>query len=166
MADALVPRLTGSLTATAPGVCLRMLGEAVTTVDALRRGTVDLQTSDEAPQYPDTRTAAALTASLTVAVRPLDLGGLHRSAARGGVPARSHPRPPERSDGRHIIYKNVTFTVPTLVLAMCAVAADDLITVAPALLGADALPAGLHIYPLPEPTTGRPFTGHGLIRTR
>ncbi|MEV0278754.1 LysR family transcriptional regulator [Streptomyces sp. NPDC050610] len=158
VADALLPRLAGPFAATAPGVCLRVLGEAVTTVDELRRGTVDLQISDEFPQHPDTRTAAVATDSLTVVARddlPCNPSAWEGFTAVPHVVVSRRGRTHDRLDGlieRHNVRRTVAFTVPTLSLALRTVAAHDLITVAPALFGAVLLPTGLRSYPLPEPT--------------
>jgi DNA-binding transcriptional LysR family regulator len=146
----------------APGVCLRVLGEADTTLDELRRGHVDLQVTDQAPAHADTRSVTVLTDTLTVLGRhelapdPSTWAGF---AALPHVVISRRGRRPDRIDDlldeRHL-RRRVAFTVPTLALALRVVAAHDLVTVAPRLLTSHALPPSLRTYPLPGPTPAVP----------
>ncbi|MFD3585840.1 LysR family transcriptional regulator [Streptomyces sp. NPDC058683] len=164
VAGALLPHLAAPLAATAPGVCLRVLGEAAATVDELRRGSVDLQISDETPDHADTRSVTLLTDTLVVVGHrnlPHDPTTWQGFAALTHVVVSRRGRTRTRLDDlmeRHGLRRKVAFTVPTLALALRTVAAhDDLITVATTLLGTDSLPAGLRAYPLPEPAEPVPL---------
>jgi hypothetical protein len=64
VASGLIPRLAVSVAAVAPGVCLRVVGEADTNVDGLRRGNVDLELSDKAAHPADVRSTTVMTDSL------------------------------------------------------------------------------------------------------
>jgi DNA-binding transcriptional LysR family regulator len=162
IADALLPRIAAVLADSAPGVCLRFLGEAGTTLDELRRGRVDLQITDAAPQHPDTRSATVLTDRLAVIGRrdlpqdPSTWQGLaavpHVVISRRG---RTHDRIDDLLDGQHLC-RRVAFTVPTLALALRTVAAHHLVTIAPGMLAGPALPAPLRAYALPAPTPAIP----------
>ncbi|MFK0106997.1 LysR family transcriptional regulator [Streptomyces sp. NPDC091217] len=155
VADALLPRLAGRLLTAAPGVCLRVLGEADTTVDELRSGHIDLRITDEIPPHTDTRSTTLLTDALVVVGRhdlPHDPSTWTGFAAlphavisrRGRIRSRIDDLLEARNLRRH-----VAFTVPTLALALRTAADHDLVTVVPALLGGQALPAPLRAYPLP-----------------
>jgi DNA-binding transcriptional LysR family regulator len=158
IADALLPALAAGLTDAAPGVRLRFLGEAASTADELRRGHIDLQITDAAPEHTDTRSATVLTDGLAVVGRhdlpydPSAWAGLaalpHVVISRRG---RTHDRIDDLLEARHL-RRRVAFTVPTLALALRTVAAHDLVTVAPRMLAGHALPSSLRTYPLPEET--------------
>ncbi|MFI9273511.1 LysR family transcriptional regulator [Kitasatospora sp. NPDC052896] len=162
IADALLPRLAAELTDSAPGVRLRFLGEADTTVDELRRGHVDLQVTDAAPRHADTRSTTVLTDTLAVVGHhdlphdPSTWEGFaslpHVVISRRG---RVHDRVDDLLDAQHL-RRRVAFTVPTLALALRTVAAHHLITVVPRLLTGHALPAPLRGYPLPGPAPAVP----------
>jgi DNA-binding transcriptional LysR family regulator len=64
---------------------------------------------------------------------------------------RTRDRIDDLLDDRHL-RRHVAFTVPTLALALGAVAAHPMVTVAPAALTEGLLPAALRTYPLPAPT--------------
>lgn len=162
VADALLPLLVGRLLTAAPGVCLRMLGEADTTVDELRSGHVDLRITDETPPHADTRSQTLLTDTLVVVGRhdlphdPSTWAGFaalpHAVVSRRG---RTRGRIDDLLEARNL-RRRVTITVPTLALALRTVADHHLITLAPALLGGQALQAPLRAYPLPADATAVP----------
>ncbi|MFJ3803307.1 LysR family transcriptional regulator [Streptomyces sp. NPDC090088] len=162
VADALLPALADALATAAPGVCLRVLGEADTTVDGLRRGAVDLQITDETPPHADTRSTTPLTDTLAVIGRrdlphsPSTWAGF---AALPQVVVSRRGRTRDRIDdllAAHDLRRRVVLTVPTLALALRTLVDRDLVTVAPALLGGQALPAPLRAYPLPGDTPAVP----------
>ncbi|MDT8911911.1 LysR family transcriptional regulator [Amycolatopsis sp. PS_44_ISF1] len=154
VAGALVPRLTARLAEAAPGIGLRVLGEAGTTVDELRRGHVDLRLSDETTHPADVRSTTVLTDRL-VAVARRDLDGTpagftalpHVVVSRRG---RRRDRVDELLEARGFS-RRVVLTVPTLALAVQAVTAADLITVVPERLAAHQLGPDLRSHPLPVP---------------
>ncbi|MEU9454171.1 LysR family transcriptional regulator [Streptomyces sp. NPDC048277] len=162
VADALLPRLAAPLAVGAPGVCLRVLGEADTSVDELRRGRVDLQVTDEAPQHADTRSTTLLTDTLAVVGRrdlPHDPSTWAGFAALPQVVISRRGRVRGRIDDlleARDLRRRIAFSVPTLALALRTVAAHELITVAPVLLGGQALPTPLRTYPLPVETPAVP----------
>jgi DNA-binding transcriptional LysR family regulator len=158
VASALVPRLTAHLAATAPGVCLRVLGEADTNVDELRRGNVDIQLTDETTHPADVRSMTVMTDTLVVIARddlPVDPTTMDGFAALPHVviSRRGHRR--SRIDdilATHGLNRRVALTVPTLAMALQAVATTALITVAPAILSSHQLPPVLRPFTLPVPT--------------
>ncbi|MBY8885449.1 LysR family transcriptional regulator [Streptomyces sp. PTM05] len=163
VADALLTRLAARLTATAPGVRLRFLGEAVTTVDELRRGHVDFQITDTAPPHAETRSATVLTDTLAVAGHhdlPRDPSTWEGFAALPHIVVSRRGRVHDRIDDlldRRGLRRRVAFTVPTLALALRTMTvAADLITVAPRTLAGPALPPASRLYPLPAPTPAVP----------
>jgi len=182
IADALLPDLAAALADSAPGVCLRVLGEADTTVDELRRGHIDLQVTDEAPGHADTRSTTVLTDSLAVIGRrdlPHDPSTWEGCAALPHIVisrrGRRHNRIDDLFEARRL-HRHVVFTVPTLALALRTMATSDLVTVAPGLLAGRALPPLLRSYPLPGPATAVPAvlawharhdrdSGHRWLRT-
>jgi DNA-binding transcriptional LysR family regulator len=166
VAAALLPPLAAALTGRAPGVCLRLLPEAATTADELRRGRVDLQIADKAPDHADTR-SATLFADTLAAVGRRDLADDpgRDPATWQGLAAAPHVVVTRRGRTRDRIddllearglRRRVAFTVPTLALALGAVAAQPLLTVVPATLTAPVLPADLRAYPLPGETPAVP----------
>ncbi|MEV7319524.1 LysR family transcriptional regulator [Streptomyces sp. NPDC093970] len=156
IAGALLPRLVAPLAVAAPGVCLRVLGEADTGADEIRRGRVDLRISDEVPRHADTRSVTPLTDSLAVVGRrdlPHDPSVWAGFAALPHVVISRRGRTRDRIDdllADRGLHRRVAFTVPTLDLALRTVAEHGLVAVAPALLGGQALAPGLRTYPLPE----------------
>ncbi|WP_435175335.1 LysR family transcriptional regulator [Actinacidiphila sp. bgisy145] len=158
VAGALLPRLAPVLAGTAPGVCLRLLGEGATTADELRRGRVDLQISDRAADHADIRSTTLFTDELAAVGRrdlPYDPTGWDGFAALPHVVVSRRGRTRDRIDDlldERRLRRHVAFTVPTLVLALGAVAAHPMVTVAPAALTEGLLPAALRTYPLPAPT--------------
>lgn len=158
VAGALLPRLAAALADTAPGVCLRLLAEGATTADELRRGRVDLQIGDTAPDHADTRSTTLFSDRLAAVGRhdlphdPTTWDGFaslaHVVVSRRG---RTRDRIDDLLDTQHR-RRHVAFTVPTLALALGAVAAHPLLTVAPETLTGHVLPAHLRTYPLPGPT--------------
>lgn len=166
VAAALLPPLAAALTVRAPGVCLRLLPEAATTADELRRGRVDLQIADKAPDHADTRSATLFSDTLA-AVGRRDLADEpgHDPATWEGLAAAPHVVVTRRGRTRDRIddllearglRRRVALTVPTLALALGAVAAQPLLTVVPATLTAPVLPAGLRAHPLPAVTPAVP----------
>ncbi|MFJ8061321.1 LysR family transcriptional regulator [Streptomyces sp. NPDC096142] len=157
VAEGLLPRLVPTLAATAPSVRLRLLGEAGTTVDELRRGTVDLQVTDKAPEFADTRAETVLTDRLAViagADLPDDPSTWSGLAAVPHVVVSRRGRTRDRVDDlleERGLSRSVVLTVPTLALALRAVAAHPLLTIAPATLAAPALSHPLHTRPFPGP---------------
>jgi DNA-binding transcriptional LysR family regulator len=162
VAGALLPPLTARLAATAPGVRLRLLGEADTRTDELRRGRVDLRVSDEDAGHADVRSATVLTDALAVVGArdlPHDPSAWDGLAALGHVVVSRRGRTRDRMDDllqERGLRRRVVLTVPTLALAVAALAAGPLVTVAPALLAAPALPPGLRTHPLPGPAPAVP----------
>jgi DNA-binding transcriptional LysR family regulator len=162
IAGALLPALAADLIESAPGVRLRFLGETATTADELRRGQVDVRITDAAPEHADTRSVTVLTDDLAVVGRrdlpydPSTWDGLvalpHIVISRRG---RTHDRIDDLLSARHL-RRRVVFAVPTLALALCAVAGRDLVTVAPRMLAGRALPPALRTYALPVPTPAVP----------
>ncbi|WP_019932138.1 LysR family transcriptional regulator [Nocardia sp. BMG111209] len=180
IASALIPELVTRIAATAPGVELRMLAEAETDLDELRRGRVDLQVTDRVGPGADVRSATVLTDSL-VAIGRRDLPADPTTPA--GFCALTHVVVSRRGRRHNLIdellearglRRRVALTVPTLAMALTAVEAAGLITVAPAKLG--RLGPGLRSYPLPIPTPDIPAVltwharherdgGHRWLRT-
>lgn len=162
VADALVPRLAAALLREAPGVRLRVLGEADTSTDELRRGGVDLQITDQAPPHAEVRSTTVLTDGLAVIGRadlpraPTDWAALaalpHVVISRRG---RHHGPVDDLLEARGL-HRKVVCTVPTLALALRIVSAGHLVAVAPGLLAGTALPASLRAYPMPGPATPVP----------
>jgi len=150
VASALVPRLTARVASTAPGVCLRVLGESDSDVDELRRGSVDLRITDQTTHPADVRSQTVMTDTLAVIAR------------RKGDPfARPHVAISRRGRQRsrlddlleeHGLRRRVVLTVPTLAMALQAIATADLVTIAPRTLTQGQLTAGLKAFPLPLPT--------------
>jgi DNA-binding transcriptional LysR family regulator len=158
VADALVPRLAALLAQAAPGVCLRVMGEAHTTSDELRRGRIDLQITDEAPPHAETRSTTVLTDELAVVGRrdlPYDPSEWTGFAALPHVVISRRGRRRDRIDElleARGLRRSVPFTVPTLSLALRILSTHHVIAVAPGLLTAPALPPALRTYPMPGPT--------------
>jgi DNA-binding transcriptional LysR family regulator len=158
LASALVPRLTARIAAAAPGVCLRVLGEADTNVDELRRGNVDVALTDETTHPADVCSTTVLTDRLVVIARsdlPLDPTTMDGFAALSHVVISRRGRRRNRIDdllATHDLTRRVAVTVPTLAMAIQAIAAGQLITVAPALLTEHQLVPALRTYELPMPT--------------
>jgi DNA-binding transcriptional LysR family regulator len=156
---ALIPPLTARIIATAPGVCLRVLGEADT---ELRTGSVDIQLSDETAHPADVRSVTVMTDTLaTVARRDLAVD----PATADGFTALPHVVISRRGRRRnrlddilhaHGLSRRVTVTVPTLAPALQAVAAGSLVTVVPVLLAGRQLGPDLRSWKLPVPTPDSP----------
>lgn len=162
IAGALLPRIAAVLADTAPGVCLRLLGEADTSADELRRGHVDLRITDAAPEHTDTRATTVLTDTLAVVGRhdlPYDPSAWEGLAALAHVVISRRGRTHDRIDdllAERRLSRRVAFTVPTLALALRMVTDGQLITIAPKTLTEPALPPSLRTYPLPAPTPAVP----------
>jgi DNA-binding transcriptional LysR family regulator len=158
IAGALVPPLTARIAATAPHVCLRVLGEADTNVDELRRGNVDVRLSDETTHPADVRAQTLLTDSLVTVVRrdlPVDPTTADGFTARPHVVISRRGRRRGRLDDileARGLSRWVAVTVPTLAMALRTVAASDLVTVVPATLTGDLLGPALRACALPVPT--------------
>ncbi|WP_328453695.1 LysR family transcriptional regulator [Amycolatopsis sp. NBC_00438] len=157
VASALVPRLAACVAATAPGVCLRVLGEADTNLDGLRQGTVDVRLTDETTHPADVRSATVLTDTL-VAVGRHDLAADPATTAGftavGHVVVSRRGRRRDRVDDvleAHGTARRVSLTVPTLAMALAAVTAAGLLTVVPGMAVAGLGPE-LRAWPLPVPT--------------
>jgi DNA-binding transcriptional LysR family regulator len=162
VAGALVPRLTARVAATAPGVCLRVLGEADTNVDELRRGNVDLRLTDETTHPADVRSTTVLTDTLvTVGRRDLavDLATTAGFTALPHVVVSRRGRLRDRIDDvleAHGAARRVSLTVPTLAMALQAVTTAELVTVVPGTLAGGRLGPRLRSHALPVPTPGIP----------
>lgn len=162
IASALMPRLTARLVTAAPGVCLRLLGEADTTVDELRRGNVDIQLTDETVHPADVRSQVVMTDTLATIARadlevdPRTLEGL--AALPHVVISRRGRRRNQMDDilEAHGLRRHVAAVVPTLAVALQTVAEAPVVTAAPALLARSRLLEGLCSYPFPVPTTEIP----------
>ncbi|MFJ7213468.1 LysR family transcriptional regulator [Amycolatopsis sp. NPDC098790] len=155
VAAALLPRLATILPGVAPGVCLRVIGETHTTTDELRQGRIDLQITDEAPPRTEIRSTTVLTDELAVIGRrdlPHDPSGWAAFAALPHVVisrrGRRHNRVDELLEARGLT-RSVTFTVPTVALALPILAAHPLIAVVPGRLTGQVLPPVLRSYPMP-----------------
>ncbi|WP_410624321.1 LysR family transcriptional regulator [Amycolatopsis sp. cmx-8-4] len=157
VAGALVPRLIARVAATAPGVCLRVLGEADTDADGLRRGTVDVRLTDETTHPADVRSATVLTDTLVTAGRH-DLAA--DPATTAGFTALPHVVVSRRGRRRdriddvleaHGTARRVSLIVPTLAMALAAVTTAELVTVVPGMAAARLGPE-LRGWPLPVPT--------------
>jgi DNA-binding transcriptional LysR family regulator len=157
VAGALVPRLAARVAATAPGVRLRFLGESEADTDELRRGNADLQLTDQTGHPADVRSMTVLTDRVvTIARRDLPVD----PATTDGFVALPHVVISRRGRRRNLIddllaeqghRRRVAVTVPTVAMALRAVAVADLITTAPARLTADQLGPALRSFPLPMP---------------
>jgi DNA-binding transcriptional LysR family regulator len=162
VAHALLPHLATVLPQAAPGVRLRIIGEADTTTDELRRGRIDLQITDQAPEHAEARSTTVLIDELTVIGRrdlPHAPSGWAAFAALPHVVisrrGRRHDRIDDLLEARGLS-RNVAFTVPTLALALRILSTHHLIAVAPGLLTEQALPPSLRTYPMPGPTSSVP----------
>ena len=156
VAAALIARLAARVAAAAPGVCLRLLGEADTDLGGLRRGSVDVQLSDETAYPADVRSATVMTDTLVTVGRrdlPLDPATAEAFAAlpHAVISRRGRPRGPiDDLLAARGLTRRVAVTVPTLALALRAAAAG-LVTVAPALAAGDQLGPDLRTWPLFAP---------------
>lgn len=159
---ALLPRLATVLPRTAPGVCLRVIGETHTTTDELRQGRIDLQITDEAPPHTEIRSTTVLTDELAVIGRrdlPRDPSGWAGFAALPHVVVSRRGRRANRVDElleARGLSRSVSFTVPTVALALPMLAVHHLIAVVPGRLTEQALPPVLRRYPMPGPPTPVP----------
>ncbi len=162
VAAALLPRLATALLRDAPGVCLRVIGEPHTTTDELRQGRIDLQITDEAPPHTEIRSATVLTDELAVIGRrdlPRDPSGWAAFAALPHVVISRRGRRRNRVDDlleARGLRRNVSFTVPTVALALPILAGHPLIAVVPGQLTEQALPSTLRRYPMPGPPSSVP----------
>lgn len=158
IAAALIPRLAARITATAPGVCLRVLGEADTTVDELRRGNADLQLTDQADHPADVRSMVVSTDTVATVARrdlPADPTTMDGFAALPHVVISRRGRRRNRLDdllAEHGLHRHVAVTVPTAAMALRIVATTPLLAVAPVRMTAGQLGDALRVYPLPVPT--------------
>ena len=158
VASALLPRLLARITASAPGVTLRVLGEADTNVDELRRGNVDVQLTGQTEHPADVRSATVLTDTVVTVARrdlPVDPATMDGFVALPHVVISRRGRTRGHIDDAlagHGLSRRVALTVPTLAMAIQTVASSALLTVAPALMVADQLGPGLRTFALPMPT--------------
>jgi DNA-binding transcriptional LysR family regulator len=158
VASALVPRLLATVTATAPGVNLRILGEADTDVDELRRGNVDVQLTDRTEYPADVRSTTVLTDTVVTVARrdvPVDPATMDGFVALPHVAISRRGRSWGRLDdalAEHGLTRRVAVTVPTLALAIATVTDAALITVAPSIMVRGALGPELRTFALPMPT--------------
>ncbi len=161
VAGTLVPHLIARVAAAAPGVCLRVLGEADTDADGLRRGTVDVRLTDETTHPADVRSATVLTDTLVtagrhdLAVDPATTAGF---TALPHVVVSRRGRRRDRIDDvleAHGTARRVSLIVPTLAMALAAVTTAELVTVVPGMAAARLGPE-LRGWPLPVPTPAIP----------
>ena len=162
IASALIPLLTARLAETAPLVSLRVLGEADTNVDELRRGTVDVRLTDETAHPADVCSTTVMTDRVVTIARrdlPSDPTTLAGFAAAPHVVISRRGRRRNRIDDlleEHDLRRQVVLTVPTLAMAIQAVTTAGLVTVAPATLTGSQLGPDLRTFPLPLPTPDIP----------
>ena len=162
VAGALVPRLLATVAAAAPGVDLRVLGEADTDVDELRRGNVDVQLTDRTEHPADVRSTTVLTDTVVTVARrdvPVD------PTTMDGFAALPHVVISRRGRGRgylddvlaeHGLTRRVAVTVPTLALAVATVTGSALLTVAPSIMVRGQLRPELRTFELPMRTPDVP----------
>lgn len=158
VAGTLVPRLIARVAAAAPGVCLRVLGEADTDADGLRRGTVDVRLTDETTHPADVRSATVLTDTLvTASTATTSPSTPRRRPGSRRCPTSSSPAAAaawDRIDDvleAHGTARRVSLIVPTLAMALAAVTTAELVTVVPGMAAARLGPE-LRGWPLPVPT--------------
>jgi DNA-binding transcriptional LysR family regulator len=158
IASALIPRLTARLAQDAPRVCLRVLGEADTNVDELRRGNVDVRLTDQTTHPADVSSTTVMTDSLVTIGRhdlPSDPTTVDGFAALPHVVISRRGRRRNRIDEilqAQGLSRRVAVTVPTLAVALQVVATSAVVTVAPATLAGGQLGPGLRSFVLPLPT--------------
>lgn len=158
IASALVPRLAARVATEAPNVCLRVLGEADTTVDELRRGNADLLLTDQLTHPADVHSTTIMTDTVVTIARtglPHDPTTVDGFATLPHVVISRRGRRRGRIDDileAQGISRRVALTVPTLAMAVQAVATSTLVTIAPAIMTVDQLGPDLRAYPLPVPT--------------
>lgn len=162
VASALVPRLLATITATAPGVDLRVLGEADTDVDELRRGNVDVRVTDQTGHPADVRSTTVMTDTVVTVARrdvPVDPTTMDGFVALPHVVISRRGRSRGQIDdvlAEHGRGRRVAVTVPTLALAIAAVTDAALLTVAPAIMVERQLGPELRTFQLPMPTPAIP----------
>lgn len=162
VASALVPRLLATITATAPGVDLRVLGEADTDVDELRRGNVDVRVTDQIGHPADVRSTTVMTDTVVTVARrdvPVDPTTMDGFVALPHVVISRRGRSRSQIDdvlAEHGRGRRVAVTVPTLALAIATVTDAALLTVAPAIMVARQLGPELRTFELPMPTPAIP----------
>lgn len=157
IAGAVLPHLAARLAREAPGVSLRVLGEADTASDELRRGKTDLQASGAAPGHADVRALTVTTDRLaTFGVRDLPFGPatLEGFAALPHVVISRRGRQRDQIDDlleAHGLRRRVVLTVPTLAAALATATGAGLVTVAPEKMTRRQLGRSPRAYPLPLP---------------
>ena len=162
VASALIPRLTARVLATAPGVCLRVLGEADTNIDELRRGNVDVRLTDATAHPADVCSVIVMHDSLVTIARrdlPRDPATMDGFAALPHVVISRRGRRRSPIDDildAHGLSRRVALTVPTLAMAIQVAATTTLITVAPAILAGRQLGPALRSCALPAPVPDIP----------
>jgi DNA-binding transcriptional LysR family regulator len=155
IAGALLPRLAARVAAAAPGVRLRVLGEADTAAGELRQGKTDLQVTGAAPRHADVRAVTVATDRLvTFGGRdlPSDPATLDGFAALPHVVISRRGRQHDRIDdllAGHGRRRRVVVTVPTLAAAVQTATAAGLVMVAPERMTSGQVGPELRPYALP-----------------
>lgn len=153
LANAMAADLLTRLRRDAPGVRLRILGESGTTSDELRQGRIDVRLSADEPDEPDLRARVVATDQLALVRTGSDgPGTFEEFAAIDQVVVSRRGRLRDPIDDileTHQLSRRVVLSVPTIDIALRAVAAGDLATVAPASFARRAAHPGLAVHPLP-----------------
>ncbi|MQY21840.1 LysR family transcriptional regulator [Nocardia macrotermitis] len=155
LANAMVADLLTRIRRDAPGVRLRILGESETASNELREGRIDVRLTADEPHEPDLR-SRVVAADHLVLVRtspetprtPAEFAALEHVA----VSRRGRLRDPiDDILEEHGLSRRVVLSVPTLDIALRAVATGDLAAVAPASFAHHTIHPGLTVHPLPFP---------------
>ncbi|WP_067673717.1 LysR family transcriptional regulator [Nocardia miyunensis] len=155
LANAMAADLLTRIRRDAPGVRIRILGESGGTSDELREGRIDARLTADEPDEPDLR--ARVVATDHLALIRSDTGTpatLAEFAAIDHVVVSRRGRLRDPIDDileKHQLSRRVVLSVPTIDVALRAVAAGDLATVAPASFARRAAHPGLSVHPLPFP---------------
>jgi DNA-binding transcriptional LysR family regulator len=162
LAGALLPRLAAHVASVAPSVDLRFLPESGTNADELRRGHIDVRLTAETTHPADVRTTTLLTDHVVTVARR---SATADPATRDGFTALPHVVVSRRGRRRNLLddilseqglTRRVALTVPTVTLALAAVAASDMLAVVPNLLTAAGLDPALAAHRLPVETPAIP----------
>ena len=155
LANAMAADLLDRIRRNAPGVRLRILGESGADSDELRTGRIDVRLTADEPGEPDLRARVVATDHLalvrTDATAPATLAEF---AALDHVVVSRRGRLRDPIDDileTHELTRRVILSVPTIDVALRAVAAGGLATVAPASFARRAAHPGLTVHPLPFP---------------
>ena len=158
-ATTVMARLITDVRAQAPGITLRFRPETLEDAPALREGLVDLEVGVLGGTDPEIRSEALLTETLVGVVRAAHpLASARKVTARGfaaadhvAVSRRGRPRGPIDDALTDLgLHRRVTAVVPTFAASLFLARETDVVCVAPATTGRDALAVlGLHAFDLP-----------------